>query len=120
VLSGGRSASSRRRGGGIGGELVANIGKMRAIAPLGYRAYWQTELAYYRRLPSAAIERFACVSQIGRTWAGRASCLLGRTQSGIEGPATVVARAAELCGIDYPSLVGHLVTRRLRRQRMEL
>ena len=36
------------------------------------------------------------------------------------GPATVVARAAELCGIDYPSLVGHLVTRSLRRQRMEL
>ena len=33
------------------------------------------------------------------------------------GPATVVARAAEIEGIDYPSLVGHLVTHSLRRQR---
>jgi D-alanine-D-alanine ligase len=36
------------------------------------------------------------------------------------GPATVVARAAKLGGIDYPSLIGHLVARSLRRQRMEL
>ena len=33
------------------------------------------------------------------------------------GPATVVARAAEREGIDYLSLVGHLVTHSLRRQR---
>ena len=35
-------------------------------------------------------------------------------------PATVVARAAEMKGIDYPSLIGHVVTHSLRRQRMEL
>ena len=33
------------------------------------------------------------------------------------GPATVLARAAALRGINYPSLVGHLVTQSLRHQR---
>ncbi|MBV9997070.1 MAG: hypothetical protein JO127_17845 [Caulobacteraceae bacterium] len=36
------------------------------------------------------------------------------------GPANVVPKAAALCGVDYPSLIGHIVTRSLRRQRLEL
>jgi D-alanine-D-alanine ligase len=36
------------------------------------------------------------------------------------GPAAVVARAAKMRGIDYASLVGHIVTRSLRRQRLML
>jgi D-alanine-D-alanine ligase len=50
--------------------------------------------------------------------AGRLVFLEGNVVCSL-GPATVVARAAGLGGIDYPSLIGHLVTRSLRRQRME-
>ncbi|MGH3426587.1 MAG: hypothetical protein ACRDQZ_03280 [Mycobacteriales bacterium] len=36
------------------------------------------------------------------------------------GPGAVVTRTAAMRGVDYQTLVGHIVTRSLRRQRMQL